>query len=261
MILVLLLALGVTGQSAVVGGDVLFELGKPAWAAALAGVDLSLPSLATNPGALGFHAGWEFLSSYASPFFAGHFGHLALLGPGLALEAFLFHSGGIAPGLSFRAEGGAISLGLALGALGMGGRVRVLHPGQPREALGAALDLGFLWQGLLWLGGVVKNVWSKPAFPEEPWPLDLSWALVLPLRLVGFTLYTGAAVQDLLTLPRYAGALALEARGLALVASAGTTGLSLGGGLSWAAFRLEWAFLAHPSLPMGFRVSLALQWP
>lgn len=261
MILVLLWALGVVGQPATVGGDVLFELAKPARAAALAGVDLALPSWATNPGALGFRGGWEIVSGYASPFFAGHFGHVALAGPGLALEAFLFYSGEIAPGLSFRAEGGAASLGLSLGALGLGVRARLLHFGQPQEALGAALELGFLWRGSLWLGGVVKNVWSQSPFPGEPWPLDLSCALVLPLRLWGFTLYAGAAAQDLLTLPRYAGALALEAGGLALVASAGTTGLALGGSLAWASFRLEWAFLGHPSLPLGFRVSLALQWP
>lgn len=260
MILFFLLALGTTGLSTTVGGDALFELARPAQTSALSGVDLALPFAFSNPAALGFREGWELISTYLSPFGAGHFGHFALCVPGAAAEAFLFYAGGIAPGLSFRAEGGALSLGLALGTLGLGGRVRVLHAAQPEEDVAAALDLGFLWRGFLWLGGVAKNVWSQQAFPYEPWPLDFSGAAVLPVRLFSLSLYFGAAFQDVLTLPRYACALALDLGVLSVAASLGSTGLTLGGGLFWSSFHLEWAFLSHPHLGLSFRVSLALRW-
>ncbi|MFN3346730.1 MAG: hypothetical protein ACK42E_02845, partial [Candidatus Bipolaricaulaceae bacterium] len=255
-----LFVLGTVGFSATVGGDVLFELARPAQASVLSGADLAWPLASANPGALGFRTGWEFVSTYFSPFGAGHLGHLALLAPGLAAEALLFHAE-VGPWLSYRAEGGALGLGLAAGALGLGGRARLLHLAQPAEGLGAALDLGFLWQGFFWLGGLAKNVWSKPAFPDEAWPLDFSGAIALPLRLFGLQLYVGAAAQDLLTLPRYACALALEAGVLSLATSLGSTGLALGGSLSWSSFRLEWAFLSHAHLPLSFRVSLAWRWP
>lgn len=261
MIFLLLVAFGMVGFSATVGGDVLFDLARPAQAAALCGVELALPSAFSNPAALGFREGWELISSYASLFFAGHFGHLAGVGPKVATEAFLFYAGEIAPGLSYRVEGGAFSLGFAQGGLGLGGRVRLLRPAQPEEGLGAALDFGFLWQGPLWLGGVVKSIWSRPPFPGEPWPFDFSGAFVVPVRLFGLPLQVGASAHDLLTLPRYSCAVALDLGQLSVVTGLGTTGLTMGGSLFWSSFRLEWAFLHHAHLPLGFRVSLAWRWP
>lgn len=261
MTFLLVLAFSASGVSAAVGGDVLFELGRPAQALALAGMDLALPLAFSNPAALGFRTGWELLSTYASPFAAGHLGHLALVGSHVAVEAFLFYAGEIAPGLSYRAEGGAAALGLTLGGLGLGGRARLLHQAQPAPGLGAALDLGLLWQGPFWLGAVVENVWSIPPFPGEAWPWDLSAALALPLSVLGVPAYVGAAAQDVLTLPRYALAAALTLPRVFLAVGLGTAGLTLGGSLTWSTFRLEWAFLGHAHLPGSFRVSLALRWP
>lgn len=257
LVLTGLLIFGLVGFSGTL--DVPFALGCSARSFALFGVDLALPDATTNPGALAFFPKWRVFSTYARPFGVVHVWALSLGGPGLSADAVLLDAGEIGPDLHYRVWAFQGAGALRLGFLGFGGRARFLRPTAPEGWSGLAFDAGVFWQGPVYAGFISEAVCSQ--FPGEPWPPSFSFALAFPLEFSGFSLILGAAFLDFPVLPTWA--FAAEARFGRFSLRGGLHGLSLslGGGLEFSLFALDWVFTLHPDLPLSFRVSFAWSWP
>lgn len=240
--------------------DVPFELARPARDWCLRGVDLALPSLPTNPGALGLEESWELQSSFSSLFGVVQVWGLSLRGWGFSATGILVDGGVLDPGLTYRVWAWKLGVGVHLGSLGLGVQAKILGQTKPKAAWGGALDFGFLWAGPFFLGAVAKSVLSAPPYPGEAWPPDLVLAVAWPWRLPKISGTVGAGILDLFTGPSLAVAGEVDFGGVTLRTGLVTNTLSLGGGIKLRWFSLDWVFTLHPDLPPSFRVSFGLQW-
>ncbi|MGC9018576.1 MAG: hypothetical protein ACP5LJ_02545 [Candidatus Bipolaricaulaceae bacterium] len=240
--------------------DVPFDLARPAREWALFGVDLAIPDLSSNPGALAFSSFWKVASTFSSVFGAAQVWALSAEGKGLGGEVALLDGGEIGPNLRYRVWVGSFGAGLKIGSLGVGARARYFHPVWPKPSSGWALDLGLLWVGPVHLGVLAESVLSSSPYGEA-WPFDFSLAAVWPWSLGNFSGILGAGMVDLLSFPTEALAVEIVLGPLSLRGGFWPSNLCLGGGLYLGWFGLDWAFTLHPDLPLGFRVSFVLRWP
>ncbi len=256
-LLVILGIFGLWGRGATV--DVPLDLARSAQAWCLLGVDLALPDLATNPGGLPFAASWHLCSTFSSTFGVVRVWAISLSTQGFGAEAVLVDGGEIGPNLHYRVWAGRAGAGLRLGQFGLGGQVRVLRPEQPKALLGGALDLGFFWAGPVYVGILAESLVSFSPYPHEGWPPDLSLAAAWRGDLGRFSGTVGVGFMDLLSLPAWALAGALDFGSVELRLGLRATALSLGGSVESSWFALDWVFTLHPALPLSFRVSFTLR--
>ncbi len=240
--------------------DLPFDLGRSAREWSLFGVDLAVPDLPANPGALGFSDVWALSSTFSAPFGALRVWAISLWGKGLGGGIALLDSGEIGPNLSYRVWAFRLGGGLRLGSVGLGGQAKLLRPEEPKTSLGWSLDLGLFWMGPVWLGILGEALLSASPF-EEAWPPDFSFAAALPWEGPNFSGILGAGVLDILGFPTWALSGEIDFGVLSLRGALTAMGLGVGGGVELPRFSLDWAFTLHPALPLSFRVSFVLRWP
>ena len=266
-LLALAIALVVPGICfASLGTGAVFSLGGDARDLGLAGAGVALAdgpgALFTNPAALAWLRGLNVLSAYSDQFGAAGASSLAIAAAGFGFGGVMLDSGPITEELSYRVEGFAVGLGLPLASdLALGGRVRVLHHVFPKEALGWAWDLAFIWRGPVSLGALVEGLLSQPAFPGEEWPRSVSVGAALPLPLssplagsVAFAA-TGLGAEA----PVIRLGVELWAGGLGIRGGFAGGALTFGFSVKWGALDLGWAAEIHPALPTAFEISLRLE--
>ncbi|MBC7099766.1 hypothetical protein H5T52_11795 [Candidatus Bipolaricaulota bacterium] len=223
-------------------------------------MDLAVPGLPTNPGALVFSDVWDLSSTFSSVFGTLQVWAVSLWGKGVGGGVVLLDSGKIGPDLSYRVWGFRVGGGWRFGSVGLGGQAKILHPEKPRPSLGWALDLGFFWMGPVYLGVLAEALLSSSPY-EEAWPFDFSFAAALPWKHANFSGLLGAGVVDLLGFPTRAVAGEIDFGVLSLRGGLRASTLCFGGGVDLPRFSLDWAFTLHPDLPLSFRVSFVLRWP
>ncbi len=250
-----------------------------------------------NPAGLGFREKMRFGSFY-EPRFGASFGDLALAGKNFGLGLIFFNLGGIDQrdandnstgtftyGSSGTIAAGGVRLGdLPLGlplqdlALGLGAKLYQVSSPEGGNGSGLALDLGILWaqESLqigplpldLRLGVAVENLGLAVKYNSghtEGWPLglrlgtavrvrDLSLALDLETR---GTIHLGGEYKFRnIGLERFGlGTLALRVGGF----TQGGLVLTIGFGLQFTNFYLDYAFLAYPRAPDTHRLSFAAE--
>lgn len=251
-------SLGLLGFGATL--DVPFDLARPAREWALFGVDLAIPSLPKNPGALAFSSAWKITSTFSSVFGAAEVWAVSGEGKGLGGEITLLDSGEIVPNLRYQVWACGLGAGLRIGSFGIGGRARYLRLVWPKPSSGWALDLGAFWLGPVHLGILAESVLNFPP-PGEAWPSDISLAAAWPWKLGNFSGILGVGVVDLLSFPTGSLAAEIDFGRLSLRGGFWPSNLCLGGGLYREWFGLDWAFTLNPDLPLSFRVSFVLRWP
>lgn len=260
-LVVLLLLFGATAQG-FVGGDLLFDLGRGARTLGMAGSGIALPSpdaLFLNPAGLPWVVGFHVHSTYADLFGAATLGALGVTAPGVGFGGILLDAGALGPGLGFRTAGALLGAGVRLGPVGIGARARLLRPLLPVPGVGGALDMGLLLHGPVQIGLVVRNALARSPVAPESWPVEGAVGVALPLAWGPWQITVAADVLGIGSLLSAAVGAEVGVQGLLVRVGYGPGGLTLGGGIAWRAFTLDWAVLLPPVLPPAFRVSLDLR--
>jgi len=249
-----------------------------------------------NPAGLGFLEEMRFGSFY-EPRFGASFGDLALVGKNFGLGLVFFNLGGIegrdahdnvTETFTYGSSGTIAAGGMRLGdlplpfglpnnlALGLAAKLYQVSALEGGNGSGIALDLGFLWaQDLrvgqlplgLRLGAVIENLGLAVAYKSgysEGWPLgirlgsaltvrDLTLALDLETRGI---IHLGAEYRFTEVGQRFGlGTLTLRVGGF----TQGGLVPTLGFGIQFKNFQLDYAFIAYPQAPDTHRLSFAAE--
>lgn len=250
-----------------------------------------------NPAGLGFRDRMRFGSFY-EPRFGASFGDLALVGKKFGLGLVFFNLGGIEGrdqndnvtdtftyGSSGTIAAGGARLGdlpLPLGlpqnlALGLGAKLYQVNAPESGNGSGIALDLGLLWRQSLAAGSLplglslgvnMENLGLAMEYKNghtEGWPLSLRLGTALRVRELSLALdfetrgiiHLGGEYEFKdIGLERFGlGTLALRVGGF----TQGGLVPTIGFGLRFTNFYLDYAFLAYPRAPDTHRLSFAAE--
>lgn len=258
----MVVALGGACQ-AFVGGDILFDLAAGARTVGMGGAGVALPSseaLFTNSAGLPWIEGVRILSTYGNAFGAAQVGAVSVALPGLAAAAIILDAGAIGPGLTFRTTGAIFGAGVRIGPVGIGLRTRILRPVAPVPGLGGALDLAFLWRGLVHVGVEARNVIARAPVPSETWLPLLTIGISLPMDLRGINLALACDLTiDSLGSPSFAVGVEFGLDWLLVRAGQGPSGTAIGGAVGWGPFGLDWGVVLHSVLPPAVRISFVVR--
>lgn len=261
LVLATTVGLGALGQE-FVGGDILFDLAVGTRRSGMGGAGvalLSVEALFTNPAGLPWIEGVQIRSAYGSVFDAAHLGVVSVSVSGVGASGIILDAGDISPGLAFRTTGAVLGVGVRLGPVGAGARMRLLHPVSPVSGLGGALDLALLWRGPIHVGAVWRNVAAQAPVPSESWPTELEVGLALPVRGQGLTAAVALDLTGVGSDPAFAIGAEFGLDWLLIRAGYGASGVAFGGSVGWSTLDLDWAILLHSVLPPAVHVSFTVR--
>jgi hypothetical protein len=263
------------GQSAWGVSDVapIFDFGVGARPLGMGGAFLALAddenAVVSNPAGLGFLRRLSIYSAFVSGFAGETCATVGLALPWLGVAVVEVDSG-LIPSVTgefrFTSQAGVISFGLAIGGLGLGGRLKLLRVSEPFGARGLAFDPAILWVSpALRVGMLLENAISRAIVQDdgaiEEWPLAIRIGAALTVRPIAGASWNLAIEEGGLLTSQAQFRVGTEIWVEGLAARAGYDGSSASVGLSATleGFRLDWAYYLSADLGDSHRVSVTFQ--
>ncbi len=275
LVAVLGISLLCVGQSAWGVSDVapIFDFGTGARPLGMGGAFLALAddenAVVSNPAGLGFLGHLSVYSAVVGGFAGETCATVGLALPWLGAAVVQVDSGSIPSGTGefrFVSQAGVVSFGLAIGKLGLGGRLKLLRVSEPFAARGLAFDPALLWVSeVLRVGVLLENAVSEAIVQDdgaiEGWPLSIRVGAALTVRPIAGASWNLAIEEGGLLTSQAQFRVGTEIWAEGLGARAGYDGSSVSVGLSatLGGFRLDWAYYLSTDLGESHRVSVTFQ--